>query len=141
MHSGTAKHYSRRVEGLVVIPYNFTISRYGSRASLVFGPFPTIFVIMHRLVAFLNQHLPDIKKERENIRQEAHLIADLSHRLQKCLGLTGTLSLSCAFSPPHSSFPFQIYLSWDPRETLCPVYNAWIACSRPSYPINSTSRP
>ncbi|ELR24028.1 uncharacterized protein ACA1_144190 [Acanthamoeba castellanii str. Neff] len=60
------KQYSRRAEGIVVIPYNFTVPR---------------------LVEYLNKHLADIKREREHIRADVHLIADLSHRLQERLGL------------------------------------------------------
>jgi len=58
--------YSRQAEGIVMIPYNFTIPR---------------------MVAYLNQHLPEIKREREKIHYEARLIADLSHRLQQRLEL------------------------------------------------------
>jgi len=44
------------------------------------------------MVAYLNQHLPEIKREREKIHYEARLIADLSHRLQQRLELKGQLS-------------------------------------------------
>jgi hypothetical protein len=45
-----------------------------------------------RLVEYLNKHLPEIKSEREHIRADVHLIADLSHRLRERLGLQGALT-------------------------------------------------
>jgi hypothetical protein len=48
-----------------------------------------------RLVEYLNKHLADIKREREHIRADVHLIADLSHRLQERLGLQGLLARLC----------------------------------------------